>query len=147
MSDIYDKLPQIIATLFFSVPLFLWLLGDRYATLASLLRKTREDLEKDPQSIKILNNGKHFSFHIRTYQQRLYLLVTTIVLIMINCLLMISALLLTFGPSTSLPLTLFSISLILLAISFVLYISELLISFRALRTHIHNIHKIAAKVK
>lgn len=147
MSDIDDKLPQIIATLFFSVPLFLWLLGDRYATLAALLRKTREDLEKDPQSIKILNNGKHFSFHIRTYQQRLYLLVTTIVLIMINCLLMITSLLLTFISASALPLILFSISLVLLAISFVLYISELLISFRALRTHLHNINKIAAKIE
>ena len=137
----------VIAGFFFATVFFVSITADRYATLASLLRKTREDLSYGKESTAILSNGKSFIYHVNTYKHRLYLLAIANIFGIISAFLMVTSVLLALENFSNWSYQIFVFSMVSLMISIISYITETLMSLGALKSHLHAIYELMRENK
>ena len=137
----------VIAGFFFATVFFVSITADRYATLASLLRKTREDLSHGKESTAILSNGKSFIYHVNTYKHRLYLLAIANIFGILSAFLMVTSVLAALENFSNWSYQLFVISMVSLMISIIAYIAETIMSLGALQSHLHAIYELMHKNK
>ena len=133
-----------IASLFFAIPIFVSMVVVRYATLAKLIRDSREDVIANKIHFKSIDDYK---FHIFKYEKRLSLLKKALSSSLFSgILIIISVAGVTFNYFLF-GVIFFILGLFLIAVSMFLLIWELTVSFEALNEHLDYMKTIKIKFK
>tara|TARA_B100001063_G_C16704812_1_gene524593 strand:+ start:581 stop:1036 length:456 start_codon:yes stop_codon:yes gene_type:complete len=133
-----------IASLFFAIPIFVSMVVVRYATLAKLIRDSREDVITNKIHFKSIGDYK---FHIFKYEKRLALLKKALSSSLFSgILIIISVAGVTFNYFLF-GVIFFILGLFLIAVSMFLLIWELTVSFEALNEHLDYMKTIKIKFK
>ena len=133
-----------IASLFFAIPIFVSMVVVRYATLAKLIRDSREDVIANKIHFKSIDDYK---FHIFKYEKRLSLLKKALSSSLFSgILIIVSVVGVTFNYFLF-GVIFFILGLFLIAVSMFLLIWELTVSFEALNEHLDYMKTIKIKFK
>ena len=133
-----------IASLFFAIPIFVSMVVVRYATLAKLIRDSREDVIANKIHFKSIDDYK---FHIFKYEKRLSLLKKALSSSLFSgILIIVSVVGVTFNYYLF-GVIFFILGLFLIAVSMFLLIWELTVSFEALNEHLDYMKTIKIKFK
>ena len=133
-----------IASLFFAIPVFVSMVVVRYATLAKLIRDSREDVITNKIHFKSIDDYK---FHIFKYEKRLSLLKKALSSSLFSgILIIVSVVGVTFNYFLF-GVIFFILGLFLIAVSMLLLIWELSVSFEALNEHLDYMKSLKIKIK
>ena len=133
-----------IASLFFAIPIFVSMVVVRYATLAKLIRDSREDVITNKIHFKSIDDYK---FHIFKYEKRLSLLKKALSSSLFSgILIIVSVVGVTFNYFLF-GVIFFILGLFLIAVSMLLLIWELSVSFEALNEHLDYMKSLKIKIK
>ncbi len=133
-----------IASLFFAIPIFVSMVVVRYATLAKLIRDSREDVIANKIHFKSIDDYK---FHIFKYEKRLSLLKKALSSSLFpGILIIVSVVGVTFNYFLF-GVIFFILGLFLIALSMLLLIWELSVSFEALNEHLDYMKSLKIKIK
>lgn len=133
-----------IASLFFAIPIFVSMVVLRYATLAKLIRDSREDVIANKIHFKSIYDYK---FHIFKYEKRLSLLKKALSSSLFSgILIIVSVVGVTFNYFLF-GVIFFILGLFLIAVSMLLLIWELSVSFEALNEHLDYMKSLKIKIK
>ncbi|MDA9162872.1 DUF2721 domain-containing protein [Alphaproteobacteria bacterium] len=133
-----------IASLFFAIPIFVSMVVVRYATLAKLIRDSREDMIANKIHFKSIDDYK---FHIFKYEKRLSLLKKALSSSLFSgILIIVSVVGVTFNYFLF-GVIFFILGLFLIAVSMLLLIWELSVSFEALNEHLDYMKSLKIKIK
>jgi len=133
-----------IASLFFAIPIFVSMVVVRYATLAKLIRDSREDLIANKLHFKSIDDYK---FHILKYEKRLSLLKKALSSSLFSGILIIISVVGVAFSNSLFGVIFFILGLFLMAVSMFLLIWELTVSFAALNEHLDYMKTIKIKFK
>jgi len=133
-----------IASLFFAIPIFVSMVVVRYATLAKLIRDSREDVIANKIHFKSIDDYK---FHIFKYEKRLSLLKKALSSSLFpGILIIVSVVGVTFNYFLF-GVIFFILGLFLIALSMLLLIWELSVSFEALNEPLDYMKSLKIKIK
>lgn len=133
-----------IASLFFAIPIFVSMVVLRYATLAKLIRDSREDVITNKIHFKSIDDYK---FHIFKYEKRLSLLKKALSSSLFSGILIIVSVVGVIFNYFLFGVIFFILGLFLIAVSMLLLIWELSVSFEALNEHLDHMKSLKIKIK